>query len=54
MSWCPNCKNEYVEGKNITGVYTLEEITPPEGYALDERQLQFRVQRNDSGELEDS
>ena len=43
---------EYVEGKNITGVYTLEEITPPEGYALDERQLQFRVQRNDSGELE--
>ena len=43
---------EYVEGKNITGVYTLEEITPPEGYALDSRQLQFRVQRNDSGELE--
>ena len=22
---------EYVEGKNITGVYTLQEITPPEG-----------------------
>ena len=43
---------EYVEGKNITGVYTLEEITPPEGYALDSRQLQFRVQRNDGGELE--
>lgn len=33
-------------------MYTLEEITPPEGYALDSRQLQFRVQRNDSGELE--
>ena len=33
-------------------MYTLEEITPPEGYALDSRQLQFRVQRNDGGELE--
>ena len=38
---------EYVEGKNITGVYTLEEITPPEGYALDSRQLQFRAKRVD-------
>ena len=43
---------EYVEGKNITGVYTLEEITPPEGYALDSRQLQFRAQRNEQGNLE--
>ena len=43
---------EYVEGKNITGVYTLEEITPPEGYALDSKQLQFRVQRNEEGNLE--
>ena len=38
---------EYVEGKNITGVYTLQEITPPEGYALDSRELQFRVKRVD-------
>ena len=43
---------EYVEGKNITGEYTLEEITPPEGYALDSRKLQFKVQRNEEGELE--
>ena len=43
---------EYVEGKNITGEYTLEEITPPEGYALDSRKLQFKVQRNQEGELE--
>ena len=43
---------EYVEGKNITGVYTLQEITPPEGYALDSRQLQFRVKRNTEGALE--
>ena len=43
---------EYVEGKNITGVYTLQEITPPEGYALDSRELQFRVKRNTEGALE--
>lgn len=43
---------EYVEGNNITGVYTLQEITPPEGYALDSRELQFRVKRNTEGALE--
>ena len=43
---------EYVEGKNITGVYTIQEITPPEGYALNDTQLQFRAQRNGSGQLE--
>ena len=43
---------EYVEGKNITGEYTLEEITPPEGYALDSRKLQFKVQKNQEGKLE--
>ena len=43
---------EYVEGKNITGIYTLEEITPPEGYALDSRKLQFKAKRNAEGNLE--
>ena len=43
---------EYVDGKNITGVYTIQEITPPEGYALNDTQLQFRAQRNGSGQLE--
>ena len=43
---------EYVEGKNITGIYTLEEITPPEGYALDSRKLQFKAKRNVEGNLE--
>lgn len=43
---------EYVEGKNITGEYTLEEITPPEGYALDSTQLKFKAQRNTEGNLE--
>ena len=42
---------EYVEGKNVTGVYTLKEITPPEGYSLDERELQFKAKRN-NGNLE--
>ena len=43
---------EYVEGKNVTGVYTLKEITPPEGYSLDERELQFKAKRNTEGNLE--
>ena len=43
---------EYVEGKNITGIYTLEEIRAPEGYALDSRQIQFKAQRNAEGELQ--
>ena len=42
---------EYVEGKNITGIYTLEEITPPEGFALDSRKLQFKASRNDEENL---
>ena len=43
---------EYVEGKNITGVYTVQEITPPEGYSLSNTQLQFKATRNSSGNLE--
>lgn len=43
---------EYVNGKNITGVYTITEITPPEGYALSSEELQFKAERNTSGDLE--
>lgn len=43
---------EYVAGKNITGVYTITEITPPEGYALNNAPLQFKAERNAEGALE--
>ena len=33
---------QYVEGKNITGEYTITEVTPPEGYALQEQPLKVK------------
>ena len=43
---------EYVEGKYITGEYTITEIYAPEGYALDSTTLKFRAYRDDSGNLQ--
>ncbi len=36
---------EYVEGKYITGEYTLEEIYAPEGYSLNSTELKFKAYR---------
>ena len=33
---------QYVEGKDITGEYTITEVTPPEGYALQEQPLKVK------------
>ena len=33
---------QYVEGRNITGEYTITEVTPPEGYALQEQPLKVK------------
>lgn len=43
---------EYVEGRNIDGVYTLRETLPPVGYALNDEDIKFRAYRNEAGELE--
>lgn len=42
---------EYVEGKDISGEYTLKEIYAPAGYSINETELIFRVQRNGEGRL---
>ena len=36
---------EYVDGKYITGEYTIKEIYAPEGYALDATELKFKAYR---------
>lgn len=36
---------EYVEGKYITGEYTIKEIYAPEGYSLDSTELKFKSYR---------
>ena len=38
---------EYVDGKDITGEYTLTEIYAPEGYSLNPTSLKFRAYRED-------
>ena len=43
---------EYVEGKYITGEYTITEIYAPEGYSLDSTTLKFRAYRDENGELQ--
>ena len=40
--------NECVEGKNITGEYTLQEIKAPEKYQLDETELKFKAIRDEN------
>ena len=42
---------QYVEGKDITGVYTLQEIYPTEGYILNETPVEFRAQKDGVGNL---
>jgi len=36
---------EYVDGKYITGEYTIKEIYAPEGYSLDATELKFKAYR---------
>ena len=42
---------QFVEGKNVTGVYTLQEIFPTEGYILNEIPVEFRAQKDGAGNL---
>ena len=42
---------QFVEGKNVTGVYTLQEIYPTEGYILNEIPVEFRAQKDATGNL---
>ena len=43
---------EYVEGKYITGEYTLKETKAPENYVLDNTELKFRATRDENGILQ--
>ncbi|MBO5005685.1 MAG: hypothetical protein J6D03_10820, partial [Clostridia bacterium] len=40
---------EFIEGRNITGEYILEETFAPEGYILDNTKLKFKATRDDAG-----
>ena len=41
----------YVAGKSIDGIYTIKEMYPPEGYALDSTPVQFRLTKGTDGNL---
>ena len=43
---------EYVEGKYITGKYTLQEIKAPEGYSNNAEEINFKTKRNEQEELQ--
>lgn len=43
---------EYVEGKYITGEYTLVEIYAPEGYSVNTTALNFKAYRDEYGKLQ--
>ncbi len=43
---------EYVDGKYITGKYTLQEIKAPEGYSNNAEEINFKAKRNEQGELQ--
>ena len=43
---------QYVEGKNITGEYTISEIKSPKGYVNNNEEITFVVSKNQSNELE--
>lgn len=43
---------EYVEGKYITGEYTLVEIYAPEGYSVNTTSLKFKAYRDEYGKLQ--
>ena len=51
MNYIQQEKMQYVEGKDITGVYTLQEIYPTEGYILNETPVEFRAQKDATGNL---
>lgn len=42
---------EYIEGKYITGEYTLKEIYAPEGYSVNSTEFKFRALRDETGTL---
>ena len=43
---------QYVDGKYITGKYTLQELQSPEGYANNGEEINFRVTKNAENNLE--
>lgn len=43
---------QYVEGKNITGKYTLQETEAPSGYILNKEKISFVASKNKDGKLE--
>ena len=43
---------QFVEGKSITGKYTLQEVEEPYGYMLNKEQIVFTVSKNQDGILE--
>ena len=42
---------EFIEGKNTTGEYTLQEIFPTDGYVLNETALVFKAQKDSENNL---
>ena len=43
---------EYIDGRYITGEYTLKEVKAPEKYLLNETELKFRATRDENGKLQ--
>ena len=42
---------EYVEGKNVDGIYTIKETVPPQGYMLNANEIKIRAKRDNNQEL---
>ena len=42
---------KYVEGENITGIYTIQEYEAPSGYSNNEEIISFIVKNDDSGNI---
>lgn len=40
---------KYVEGKNITGEYEIEEVIAPKGYCLNSEKIKFKAVQNEEG-----
>ena len=43
---------QYVEGKNITGKYVLQEFEAPSGYSLNDEEVKFHVEKDGNDELQ--